>query len=118
MHPARHTLSRFYQRWLAADPARLTRMEELQAHAIDGLDLTLELEREMAGGLPLARGMRRLRNLLVAALARRDLDGQADLNEVVTAMTRFADFAIRTHLAALMAEQVALHGMPIGDESG
>ncbi|MEO7495074.1 MAG: bifunctional [glutamate--ammonia ligase]-adenylyl-L-tyrosine phosphorylase/[glutamate--ammonia-ligase] adenylyltransferase, partial [Massilia sp.] len=49
---------------------------------------------------------------------RRDLDGQADLAEVVSAMTRFADFAINAHVQALMAEQVALHGMPIGDESG
>ena len=115
---ARHTLSRFYQRWLAADPARLERIEQLQAHALDRLDLAAELAREMAPGLPLGRGMRRLRNLLVAGLARRDLDGQADLAEVVAAMTRFADFAIQTHLQAMMAEQVALHGMPRGFDSG
>jgi glutamate-ammonia-ligase adenylyltransferase len=118
MQPAPHTLSRFYQRWLAADPARLARMEQLQADALDTLDLQQALAPDLAAGLPLARAMRRLRNLLVAGLIRRDLDGQADLNEVVTAMTRFADFAIRTHLESLMAEQVALHGMPVGDESG
>ncbi len=62
--------------------------------------------------------MRRLRNLLVCGLIERDLGGQADLNEVVTAMTGFADFAIRTHVDAIMAEMVALHGMPVGEESG
>jgi glutamate-ammonia-ligase adenylyltransferase len=62
--------------------------------------------------------MRRLRNVLVCAILRRDLDGQADLAEVVAATTALADFAIRTHLAALMDEQVALHGMPTGAESG
>ncbi len=118
MQPATHTLSRFYQRWLAADPARLDRMEQLAGQRLDTLDLAEALAPDLAAGLPLARAMRRLRNLLVAGLIRRDLDGQADLNEVVTAMTRFADFAIDTHLQALMAEQVALHGMPVGDESG
>ncbi len=118
MTPARHTLSRFYQRWLAADPARLARMEQVQGSALDALDLAQALAHEMAAGLPLVRGMRRLRNLLVAGLVRRDLDGQADLAEVVAAMTALADFAIQTQLAALMAEQVALHGMPHGEESG
>ncbi len=118
MHPARHTLSRFYQRWLAADPARLARIEQLQADPLDALDLQAALAPDLADGLPLVRAMRRLRNLLVAGLVRRDLDGQADLNEVVTAMSRFADFAVRTHLDALMAEQVAQHGMPVSAESG
>ena len=62
--------------------------------------------------------MRRLRNLLICAIIRRDLDGLADLDEVVTAMSRFADFAVQTHLAELMAEMTALHGEPVGDDSG
>ncbi|UUZ55793.1 hypothetical protein LP419_09930 [Massilia sp. H-1] len=82
------------------------------------LDLDAALAREGATGLPLPRAMRRLRNLLVCGLIRRDLDGQADLAEVVATMTAFADFAIRTQLAACMAELVASHGMPMGYESG
>jgi glutamate-ammonia-ligase adenylyltransferase len=62
--------------------------------------------------------MRRLRNLLVCGLIRRDLEGKANLAEVVETMTRFADFAIARHLDALMAEQVAAHGTPTGRESG
>jgi glutamate-ammonia-ligase adenylyltransferase len=62
--------------------------------------------------------MRRLRNLLICAIIQRDLDGRADLAEVVAAMSRFADFAVQTHLADLMDEMTALHGVPIGEESG
>ncbi|RSZ55606.1 bifunctional [glutamate--ammonia ligase]-adenylyl-L-tyrosine phosphorylase/[glutamate--ammonia-ligase] adenylyltransferase [Massilia atriviolacea] len=126
MIPASLTpLSRFYQRWLAADPGRASAVASIGAGRLDQLDLAQTLDRLAlddarpgAPPLPPARAMRRLRNLLVCGLIRRDLDGQADLAEVVASMTGFADFAIRTHLAALMAEQVASHGMPVGYESG
>jgi glutamate-ammonia-ligase adenylyltransferase len=55
---------------------------------------------------------------LICAIIERDLDGRADLDEVVTAMSRFADFAVQSHLAELMAEMTASHGVPIGAESG
>ncbi len=117
--------SRFYQRWSAAAPERAARVASLTATPLDQIDLDAELRTEQANHgaagvsvpLPLPRAMRRLRNLLVCGLIQRDLDGQADLHEVVTAMTRFADFAIRTQLDALMAELVASHGMPMGHES-
>jgi glutamate-ammonia-ligase adenylyltransferase len=110
--------SRFYQRWLDADPGRAARCAALAQLSLARLDFGAELETEAAPGLPRPRAMRRLRNLLVATLIRRDLGGQADLDEVVTAMTGFADFAIGTHLADLMAEATAAHGTPVGDESG
>ena len=122
MHPVSPALSsRFQQRWLAADPARAGRLEELSCSPLDRLDLGAELAREMVQDghpLPLPRAMRRLRNLLVAAIIERDMKGQADLAEVVAAMTALADFAIRTQLDALMDDMVALHGMPFGAESG
>ena len=114
--------SRFYQRWLAADPVRAAQIDELVRTPLFALDLDAALQQQILAGkpspLPLARAMRRLRNLLVCGLIRRDLDGQADLAEVVEAMTRFADFAIQTQLAALMTEMVAAHGAPFGHESG
>jgi len=109
-------MSRFYQRWLAADPARAARLDAVCQLSLARLDLGAALAED--AHLPLGRAMRRLRNLLVCALIRRDLDGQADLDEVVTAMSRFADFAVQTHLAELMAELGAVHGVPIGAESG
>ncbi|WP_409269326.1 bifunctional [glutamate--ammonia ligase]-adenylyl-L-tyrosine phosphorylase/[glutamate--ammonia-ligase] adenylyltransferase [Massilia sp. BHUDP2] len=119
MHPASPSVpSRFLQRWLGADPARPALLDEACRLSLSSVDLGALLARELDAGLPLPRAMRRLRNLLVCGLIRRDLDGLADLDEVVTAMTRFADFAIRTHTEALGAELVAAHGMPLGEESG
>ncbi|HEV7814700.1 MAG TPA: bifunctional glutamine synthetase adenylyltransferase/deadenyltransferase, partial [Janthinobacterium sp.] len=112
--------SRFYQRWSGAAPERPGRLAALASSSLAGLDFAALLQEETSAGLslPLGRAMRRLRNLLVCALIRRDLDGAADLDEVVTVMSAFADFAIRTHLEALMAEMTAAHGVPIGAESG
>ncbi|MES2151511.1 MAG: bifunctional [glutamate--ammonia ligase]-adenylyl-L-tyrosine phosphorylase/[glutamate--ammonia-ligase] adenylyltransferase [Pseudomonadota bacterium] len=119
MTPSSLTLaSRFYQRWIDADPSRAARVAELTRASLATLDLEAALAYEAARGLPPARAMRRLRNLLVAGLIRRDLEGQADLAEVVEAMTRFADFAIRVLQAGAMGELVAAHGVPTGVESG
>jgi len=68
--------------------------------------------------MPLARAMRRLRNLVVCHLIDRDLGGRADLDEVLRTISEFADFAVQTHVAALTAEMIAAHGTPIGNESG
>jgi glutamate-ammonia-ligase adenylyltransferase len=115
--------SRFYQRWLGADPARAGRLASLAGLSLSSLDFGAALEAEASHGpngdrLPLGRAMRRLRNLLICAIIERDLDGRADLDEVVTAMSRFADFAVQSHLAELMAEMTATHGVPIGADSG
>jgi glutamate-ammonia-ligase adenylyltransferase len=76
------------------------------------------LQKETGAGVSLPAAMRRLRNLVVATLIARDLGGRADLAEVVDTMSAFADFAVQTHLAALSAEMTAIHGEPIGDDSG
>ncbi len=115
MNPASPaSASRFYQRWLAADPARAGQVGQLAQLSLASLDFGAVLD----PALPLPRAMRRLRNLLLAAIIQRDLEGRADFDEVVTTITRFADFAIQRHLAELMAEAVALHGEPVGAESG
>src|SRR4051812_25813587 len=105
--------SRFYQRWLSADPARAERLASLAELSLARLDFGAALEAEASHGpdgsrLPLVRAMRRLRNLLICAIIQRDLDGRASLDEVVTAMSRFADFAVQSHLAELMAEMTAI----------
>jgi glutamate-ammonia-ligase adenylyltransferase len=114
--------SRYYQRWVGADPGRAAKVDALAHTSLADLNFTECLAREADIGqeqpLPLPRAMRRLRNLLVCSLIQRDLAGRADLHEVVTAMTGFADFAIQQHMAALHAEMVALHGQPVGHDSG
>lgn len=112
------SVSRFYQRWLAAAPDRAAKADELSQLSLAAIDLKEYLQKEAHDHVPLPRAMRRLRNLLVCTLIRRDLEGKANLAEVVEAMTRFADFAIQQHLAELHAELVAAHGQPIGHESG
>lgn len=109
--------SHFYTRWINADARRANQLTELARLSLASCDFAHVLAKETNNGLPLPRAMRRLRHLLLAALIVRDLSGQANLAEVVDTMTAFADFAIRTHLDALHAEMVALHGTPIGEES-
>ncbi|MFC5550812.1 bifunctional [glutamate--ammonia ligase]-adenylyl-L-tyrosine phosphorylase/[glutamate--ammonia-ligase] adenylyltransferase [Massilia aerilata] len=115
--------SRFLQRWLGADPARAGRLAALAELSLSSLDfgaaLALESAASQSGNrLPLGRAMRRLRNLLICTIIERDLAGRADLDEVVTAMSRFADFAVQSHLAESMNEMTAAHGVPIGQDSG
>ena len=116
--------SRFYQRWLAAAPERAAQADAVAQLSLAQLDLADFLAKEShavpegAPPLSLLRAMRRLRNLLVCGLIRRDLEGKANLAEVVETMTRFADFAIQQHLAELTAELTAAHGTPIGRDSG
>ena len=122
--PVTASASRFYQRWLAAAPDRAAKADEIAQLSLAEIDLDAYLAREAAAvpdgapPLPLQRAMRRLRNLLVCGLIRRDLEGRADLAEVVETMTRLADFAIERHLRELAAEMTALHGTPTGRESG
>jgi glutamate-ammonia-ligase adenylyltransferase len=112
------TTSRFYARWIDADPARRKKVAELAGLSLCPAIFTEILQKETVEGLPLDRAMRRTRNLVLATLIQRDLAGDADLAEVVTTMSNFADFVIRTHLAAQMQESVQAWGMPVGADSG
>jgi glutamate-ammonia-ligase adenylyltransferase len=115
---AQSKASRFVQRWLAAEPARTAELEQLAELSLDQLDLADLLQKQLAHTPSLPAAMRRLRNLLVAAIAARDLGGYADLNEVLAAISRFADFVVNTHLDARHQEMCDLHGTPTGEESG
>ncbi|MFC5475088.1 bifunctional [glutamate--ammonia ligase]-adenylyl-L-tyrosine phosphorylase/[glutamate--ammonia-ligase] adenylyltransferase [Paraherbaspirillum soli] len=114
--------SRYYTRWVNAEAGRAGQVAALAGQparlTVDPALLSQLLQKETDAGMPLPRAMRRLRNLLVCTLIERDLGGRADLDETVSAISAFADFAVQTHLAALMAEMVALHGNPVGAESG
>lgn len=110
--------SRYYTRWTQADPARPALVAQTAAQPMDCAAMQRRLATDLEAGLALPAAMRRLRNLIICSLITRDLDGRADLAEVVATMTGFADFAVQTHLAALMQEQIALYGIPVGEESG
>ena len=110
--------SRFYTRWVNAETGRADMVAKLAQLSLNRATFTDVLQNETTAGKSLPRAMRRLRNLIITTLIERDLTGRADLAEVVETMTIFAEFAVQTHLAALMAEMIAEHGTPIGEESG
>jgi glutamate-ammonia-ligase adenylyltransferase len=110
--------SRFFTRWVNVDASRADMVRHFAGLSLSPAIFAQILQKDTAAHLPLTRAMRRLRNLVICTLIERDLRGQADLAEVVGTMTAFAEFAIQTHLTALMDELIAIHGMPIGEESG
>jgi len=110
--------SRFFSRWVNAEPARAGMVQDLAGLSLSPAVFGDILQKETAAGFPLVRAMRRLRNLVVCTLIERDLSGRADLDEVVTTISAFADFAVQSHLAELMREMTALYGVPVGEESG
>ncbi len=110
--------SRFVKRWLDASASRQAELAKVSELSLDQLDFDQLLSEQQRDGAPLAGAMRRLRNLLVAAIAERDVSGAASLHEVLTAISGFADFAIRRHLDDLYRQLCASHGVPTGEESG
>jgi glutamate-ammonia-ligase adenylyltransferase len=110
--------SRFYTRWINADATREQKVAEVGRLSLNTEVFARFLQNDTDAGVPLPAAMRRLRNLVIATLIRRDLSGLADLSEVVDTMTAFGDFAVQKHLAAVSADLIALHGTPIGAESG
>ena len=122
--------SRFFSRWVQAgsntNPSRAEQIEELAELSLTPATFANFLQKETnahlqntnVSGLSLAHALRRLRNLVVCTLIERDLTGKADLNEVVTVMSNFADFAIQTALSTLSREMQAAHGVPVAEDSG
>ena len=110
--------SRFLQRWLAASPEREATLNEISRLSLSPAIFAQILQKEIQSGATLNKAMRRLRNLVICTLIKRDLEHHADLNEVITTISEFADFVIQNHLRELHTELTALYGTPIGDESG
>ncbi len=113
--------SRFVSRWLAADVARENALAQLSGLSLADIDLDQLLSTESAhggAGSTIGAALRRVRGLLFAAIVERDVGGRADLAEVLTAISRFADFAVQKALADQHAALCELHGVPIGEESG
>ncbi|MDB5774207.1 MAG: bifunctional glutamine synthetase adenylyltransferase/deadenyltransferase [Herbaspirillum sp.] len=111
-------LSRFQRRWTNADPERAGMIAELAQSALQPAQFDTLLQHDIDAGRTMRAAMRRLRNLVVCTLIERDLSGRADMDEVVATISAFAIFAIQTHVGDLMTEMVALHGTPVGAESG
>ena len=110
--------SRFVRRWLAGSPERAAELQLLTGLSLVEVSFDQHLQQQLLKAPSLPAAMRRLRNLLVAALIERDLSGAGNLDEVLSVISKFAQFVIRSHQSALYAELCALHGVPTGEESG
>jgi glutamate-ammonia-ligase adenylyltransferase len=113
-----YSSSRFLNRWLAAKTERLQSLMDQATLSMTTQTFAHILQNEIDAGTSLNAAMRRTRNLVMTSLIKRDLDGLAELHEVVTTVSEFADFVVQTHLKALMDEMVHNHGTPIGEETG
>ena len=64
----------------------------------------------------LKKALRKLRQHVLARIIWRDLNGLADLNEVVKTISDFADFVIKVAIEHLNSWQVAQYGQPLDAE--
>ncbi len=110
--------SRFYKRWTEADAGRANLVDLHARLPLTPAIFAEILQKDTESGVELSAAMRRLRNLAMCVLIRRDLAGQANLAEVMETMSALADFAVQTLLAELTRELTAQHGTPVGEESG
>jgi len=118
--------SRFFARWVHADVNRMEQLKSLAELSLTPATFAHFLQKEIdllrqtnsSGSSSLPHALRRLRNLVVCTLIEKDLTGKADLNEVVTVMSNFADFAIQTALTELTRDMQAQFGIPISHENG
>lgn len=106
--------SRYLQRLLSAHPAIIPTAEVEQAFSVADMRAALAAE-DMRNDAGLARGLRRLRQRVMARLIVRDLSGRATLDEVVTTVTQLAETSITTALTCLHADLAATHGEPRGE---
>ncbi|MDP1535664.1 MAG: bifunctional [glutamate--ammonia ligase]-adenylyl-L-tyrosine phosphorylase/[glutamate--ammonia-ligase] adenylyltransferase [Burkholderiales bacterium] len=105
--------SRYLQRLLAARPSALLTPELEQPFT--AADMQTELDAAtITGDANLGRALRQLRQRVMARLIARDLGGRAGLDEVVGTVTRLAEITIRTAVAQLHKDLVAVHGEPRG----
>lgn len=110
--------SHYLQRLLTAQPAELARLESRLSHRFDAAEMNAFADWEaLTDAERLAPALRRLRQAVVARLICRDLNGLADLDEVVSTISALADFAVQRALASARAG-LAHYGEPIGEDSG
>lgn len=96
--------------WLQQSYATPCSLAELQeALERSGLDLDDETE--------LARAVRRLRKQVMVKLILRDLNGLADLNEIMRSMTSLAELCLQRSHACLTRALRAQFGSPLGEAS-
>lgn len=112
--------SRYARHALETDPGL---MEWLQKNYVPPCDrkeiqdMLLESGGNLDDEAHLARAVRRLRKRVMVKLILRDLNGLADLNEVMQAMTALAEICIRQAQNCLLLAMQQQYGTPLGETS-
>ena len=109
--------SRYLQRLLTANPAILLPSELGQPFTAAVMQSELAAMTITDDGT-LGIALRRLRQRVMARLITRDLNGFATLDEVVGTVTHLAEIAVRTAVAQLHIDLVAVHGEPRSGTDG
>ncbi|OFZ66197.1 MAG: bifunctional glutamine synthetase adenylyltransferase/deadenyltransferase [Betaproteobacteria bacterium RBG_16_56_24] len=112
--------SRYARRVLETDPSLLNWLQKNYTTACSRLEMLALLQQtglNLDDEAELTRALRILRKQVMVKLILRDLNGLADLNEVMQAMTALAEVCVRQALSCLMPALREQFGRPLG-ESG
>jgi glutamate-ammonia-ligase adenylyltransferase len=112
--------SRYAKRLLDADPALSNWLQENYATPCAGEEIQAWLRDsnfDLNDEAQLSGALRNARKRVMLKLLIRDLNGLADLNEVMRAMTAFAEICLQRAQACLMQSLQAQFGQPTGESS-
>lgn len=113
-----YAFSRYAQRLRVADPDLCAAVETGLDRPFPWPDRAIDALARGTDADALAVALRRLRQRVFLRVLLRDLTGRADLDEVCATMTRLAETAIGAAVAAHGRWLAALHGAPLGADSG
>ncbi|MCB5187182.1 bifunctional [glutamate--ammonia ligase]-adenylyl-L-tyrosine phosphorylase/[glutamate--ammonia-ligase] adenylyltransferase [Methylobacillus caricis] len=111
--------SPFVQRLLTGDEALLPELMEQvhEAWTADAMRAWLD-KQEVSDDISLKRVLRKLRQCVILRVIVRDLNGLADLGEVIHVVSALAEVTLQHALLHLTPWLEAMFGSPIGEESG
>jgi len=113
--------SRYAKRVLETDPSLLEWLQQSYASPCSRAEMQGLLQQSglnLDDETELARAVRKLRKQVMVKLILRDLNGLADLNEVMQSMTALAEVCVQRAQACLTRALHARFGSPIGETSG
>jgi len=112
--------SRYARQMLESDPALLDWLRENHSTPCNRAEIKGLLHQSglnQANEVELTRAVRRLRKQVMVKLILRDLNGLADLNEVMQVMTVLAEECVQAAQACLMDALRVQFGTPVGEAS-
>jgi len=113
--------SRYTKRAIEIDPALLAWLQANHATPFGRSEMQALLQQpglDPGDEAALAQAVRQLRKRVMVKLILRDLNGLADLNEVMHTMTALAEVSVQHAQACLMQTMQQQFGSPIGESSG